>query len=82
VTVHKDQPSTPSDLALTTTTTTTTTSSSTSSSKTDSPDLTRVKDLMLLHHSVKTAHERSGLDDELRRAREDVNRVLLDLQRK
>jgi len=71
VTVHrKSQPPTPPNLDLTTTP---------SPSKTDNPDLARAKDLVSLHYTVKVAHLNSGIDADLRQARADVNKVLIDL---
>ena len=42
------------------------------------PDLKRAKDLVELHYQVKVKHS-GGLDKELLRAREDVERVMRDL---
>ncbi|KAL2219347.1 hypothetical protein M432DRAFT_347157 [Thermoascus aurantiacus ATCC 26904] len=46
------------------------------------PDLQRAKDLVELHYGVKVKHMRNhgaAVDEDLRRAREDVNRVLAEL---
>jgi hypothetical protein len=48
----------------------------------DNPDLARAKDLVSLHYTVKAAHLNSGIDADLRQARADVNKVLIDLRNK
>lgn len=42
-------------------------------------DLRRAKELVQLHHDVKARHVNGKVDEELRRAREDVQRVLREL---
>lgn len=47
-----------------------------------SPDLQRAKDLIDLHYNVKMKHVRGQpgtVDEDLKRAREDVRRVLREL---
>ncbi|KAL1999615.1 hypothetical protein VTN02DRAFT_4272 [Thermoascus thermophilus] len=48
-----------------------------------SPDLQRARDLIDLHYGVKVKHVQhhgAAVDEDLRRAREDVNRVLAELR--
>lgn len=42
-------------------------------------DLCRAKELVQLHHEIKARHLNGKVDEELRRAREDVQRVLIEL---
>ncbi|KAE8149965.1 hypothetical protein BDV25DRAFT_155306 [Aspergillus avenaceus] len=42
-------------------------------------DLRRAKELVDLHYEFKARHADGSVDDELARAREDVNRVLREL---
>lgn len=42
-------------------------------------DLRRAKELVQLHHEMKSTHVNGEVDDDLRRAREDVRRVLREL---
>jgi hypothetical protein len=42
--------------------------------------LQRAKELVQLHYEVKSRHVNGEVDDDLRQAREDVNRVLRDLK--
>ncbi|KAL2008824.1 hypothetical protein VTN00DRAFT_7018 [Thermoascus crustaceus] len=47
------------------------------------PDLQRAKDLIDLHYGVKVKHVQdhgATVDEDLRRSREDVNRVLAELR--
>lgn len=48
----------------------------------EQPDLQRATDLVGLHHSVKLKHLEGGLDAELQNGRENVKRVLKDLNSK
>lgn len=58
----------------------------TSEQDSDSLELSRAKELADLHYGVKVKHLKNGpgsdpvVDDGLRRAREDVNRVLRELR--
>ncbi|KAB8258414.1 hypothetical protein BDV32DRAFT_125759 [Aspergillus pseudonomiae] len=42
-------------------------------------DLQRAKELVDLHYEIKARHADGTVDEELARAREDVNRVLMEL---
>jgi hypothetical protein len=55
------------------------TAATTDDAGTTDPDLQRAKDLLELHYGVKVKYQEEGLDGELQRAREDVERVSREL---
>lgn len=46
----------------------------------DDVDLARTEELVFLHNHVKLQHVKSGLDSNLLRARQDVNKILTSLK--
>lgn len=56
------------------------TSSATEKVLSDDADLARSEQLIFLHNHVKLQHVQSGLDSNLLKARQDVNRILASLK--